>query len=205
MIAHRLKCTLLQNAGHCVMGLRPGRAQPRCPRVPLPHQNLTQSNFLANSKSLLDLEPLWFRKGQTSVDGVPHRRQAVRLITQETEMDHATLRAICEYKENPCRASSRLATFWVNQDVLVPVPPQLPRSPSRTAKGIKASILIATSYGKGWKPARFLLVFAPITPVGSHCGFTDLKYRRRKTRFWRLGTAAAPLDERIVSADAAGL
>ncbi|KAH9032150.1 hypothetical protein EDB85DRAFT_1274082 [Lactarius pseudohatsudake] len=94
---------------------------PKSP-APASHQKPHAVKFPCQLQVITRPRPLWFRKGQTSVDGVPHRRQAVRLITQETEMDHATLRASCEYKENPCRASSRLATFWLNQDVLVPVP-----------------------------------------------------------------------------------
>ncbi|KAH9007712.1 hypothetical protein EDB84DRAFT_1600617 [Lactarius hengduanensis] len=89
--------------------------EPRSRRI----RNLTQSNFLANSKSLLDLDHCGFGK-------------VVRILTQETEMDYARLWAGCEFEENLIKASDIPA----QSGVLVPVPPQLPLSPSRTANGI---------------------------------------------------------------------
>ncbi|KAH8989374.1 hypothetical protein EDB86DRAFT_1912918 [Lactarius hatsudake] len=82
--AHRLKCIPLQNAGHCVIGTYVRRPHslsaafcPTCHRAPSTAgraslaalesrsrhiRHLTQSNFLANSKSLLDLDHCGFGK-----------------------------------------------------------------------------------------------------------------------------------------------
>ncbi|KAH9017668.1 hypothetical protein EDB85DRAFT_657499 [Lactarius pseudohatsudake] len=55
-----------------------GMALPRCPGVPLPpHQRPHTVKFPCLLQVITRPGPLWFRKGQTSVDRVPHRHQAV--------------------------------------------------------------------------------------------------------------------------------
>ncbi|KAH9052220.1 hypothetical protein EDB87DRAFT_569235 [Lactarius vividus] len=96
--------------------------------------------------------------------------------SQETEMDCARLRASCEYMENMCRASSRPAIFWLNQERPFWYCPSY-----REALPEQSTESQSFDDYRHWlwerlEPAQFLLVSAHITPVGLHCGSQTRKF-----------------------------
>ncbi|KAH9010491.1 hypothetical protein EDB83DRAFT_423283 [Lactarius deliciosus] len=97
---HSLKCIPLENTRHCIV--RTILNDPRSGIQLSPNRNPHAVGFPCQLRSF----PAWtIVVSERSVDGIPHRHWHL-VVCPETEMNKARLRVSCEYRDNPCRASS---------------------------------------------------------------------------------------------------
>ncbi|KAH9069338.1 hypothetical protein EDB83DRAFT_469052 [Lactarius deliciosus] len=159
-------CSKMQ--GTVSLGLT--RAQSRCPGVPLPpHQKPHAVKFLCQLQVITRPGPLWFWKGQTSVDW--------KWITQGSG-PAVSIRRIHAGPHQGWQHSDSIRSARSGTAPAIAQPFQ--------TKGINASIIIhrqATSYGKDWNRLDFSYSLLPITPVGSHRSYRSGNSKESKLDF----------------------